>query len=63
MGNRFEPRAVVRMPVIVSGTDAGGNPFKQSAHVCDVSRRGARVSGISCLRGPGETIEIEFSGR
>jgi len=63
MGNRLEPRAVVRMPVTVSGTDADGNPFKQSAYVCDVSRRGARIDGISCLRGPGETIEVEYSGR
>ena len=40
MGNRFGPRAVVRLPIVVSGTDAEGIRFKQSAHVCDVSRRG-----------------------
>ncbi len=63
MGNRFEPRALVRLPVIVSGTDADGNPFSQSTYACDVSRRGARVDGIGCLRGPGETITVEHKGR
>ena len=61
MGNRYEPRAQVRLPITVSGTDADGNFFKQTAYACDVSRRGARVDGIGCLRGPGETIEIEHS--
>ena len=63
MGNRFEPRALVRLPVVVSGIDAEGNPFDQTAYACDVSRRGARVDGIGCLRGPGETITLEHKGR
>src|SRR5262249_50802462 len=50
-------------PVVVSGTDAEGNPFDQTAYACDVSRRGARVDGIGCLRGPGETITVEHKGR
>ena len=63
MGNRFEPRAFVRKPVMVSGTDADGNPFNQTAYLCDVSRRGARLDGIGCLRGPGETIVVEHKGQ
>jgi hypothetical protein len=63
MGKRYEPRAQVRLSVTVSGTDADGNPFKQSAYAYDVSRRGARIDGIGCLRGPGETIEIQHSGK
>src|SRR5215467_3823888 len=63
MGNRFEPRAPVRLPIVVSGTDADGNPFNQTAYACDVSRRGARVDGIGCLRGPGETVQVEHRGR
>jgi PilZ domain len=63
MGNRYEPRAQVRLSVTVYGIDADGNPFRQTANVCDVSRRGARLSGIGCLRGPGETIEVEYGGK
>lgn len=61
MGKRYDPRAQVRLPVTVSGTDAEGNPFKQTAYACDVSRRGARVEGIGCLRGPGETVEVQHN--
>jgi hypothetical protein len=63
MGKRYEPRAQVRLPVTVSGTDAEGNAFKQTAYACDVSRRGARVDGVGCLRGPGETVEVEHRGK
>ncbi|HEV2699776.1 MAG TPA: PilZ domain-containing protein [Terriglobales bacterium] len=63
MGNRYEPRRLVRFPVIVSGTDLEGNSFTQTAYVCDISRRGAHLDGIGCLRGPGETIEIEYGGK
>jgi hypothetical protein len=63
MGNRYEPRAQIRLPVTVSGIDAKGNAFKQTAYACDVSRRGARVEGIGCLRGPGETVEVEYRGK
>src|SRR5205823_14659536 len=39
------------------------NAFSQTASICDVSRRGARVHGIGCLRGPGETIEVEHRSK
>jgi hypothetical protein len=63
MGNRREPRAQVRLPVTVYGIDATGSPFKQTAYACDVSRRGARIDGIACLRGPGESVEVEHRGK
>lgn len=63
MGKRREPRANVRLLVNVRGTDALGNPFCQTAYASDVSRRGARLDGIACLRGPGETIEVEHKGK
>ena len=63
MGNRIEPRAEAGLSVKVSGIDLDGNPFKQSAQAHNVSRRGACLDGIGCLRGPGETIEIEYRGK
>lgn len=63
LGNRYEPRAEAGLEVKVHGIDVNGNPFKQSAHAHNVSRRGACIDGIGCLRGPGETIEIEHRGK
>ena len=47
------------MPVRVSGIDYNGNPFSQTAQTVDVSRTGARLGGVRCLRGPGEMVTIE----
>lgn len=63
MGNRYEPRARAGVQVKVSGIDLDGNPFKQTAQAHNVSRRGACLDGIGCLRGPGETIEVEHRGK
>jgi len=63
MGDRHAPRAHTRLVVTVSGIDSSGNPFRQTAYARDVSQRGARLDGIECLRGPGETIEVEHSGK
>lgn len=63
LGNRYEPRAQAGVQVKVSGIDLNGYPFKQSAQAHNVSRRGACIDGIGCLRGPGETIEIEHRGK
>jgi PilZ domain len=60
LGNRYEPRAATHLTVTVSGVDRNGNPFKQTAYAHNVSRRGACLDGIGCLRGPGETIEVEY---
>lgn len=63
LGNRYEPRAQAGLQVKVHGIDLNGNPFKQSAQAQNVSSRGACLDGIGCLRGPGETIEIEYRGK
>lgn len=63
MGKRRENRASVSLPVVVTGLDQNGNPFSQTAQTIDVSRAGARLSGIRCLRGPGEMITIECGSR
>ncbi len=62
MGKRRDNRVVVSMGVRVSGIDYDGNPFTQTAQTIDVSRTGARLSGIRCLRGPGEMVTIECGG-
>lgn len=59
MGRRRDSRIVVSIPVRVIGTDYDGNPFKQTAQTIDVSRTGARLSGVRCFRGPGEMVTIE----
>jgi len=59
MGKRRETRVVVSIPVRVCGIDQDGNPFTQTAQTVDVSRTGARLSGIRCLRGAGDMITIE----
>ncbi|MGE5111601.1 MAG: PilZ domain-containing protein [Acidobacteriaceae bacterium] len=59
MGKRRENRIVVSMPVRVSGIDAYGNAFSQTAQTIDVSRTGARLSGVRCLHSVGEMITIE----
>jgi len=48
------------LPVWVSGSDRNGHRFEQTARVVDISRRGARLEGISCLRAPGDIIEIRY---
>ncbi len=59
MGKRRDQRIAVSIAVRVMGTDYNGNPFTQTARTVDVSRTGARLSGIKCLRGPGEMVTIE----
>jgi hypothetical protein len=49
--------------VKVSGSDTEGNPFKQTAYAWDVSRWGARVDGIQCLRKPGQLVDVQYKGQ
>lgn len=62
MGIRCEPRIRASLQVNVYGIDLNGNFFKQTAQAYNVSRHGACLDGIGCLRGPGEVIEIEHRG-
>lgn len=60
VGRRREQRIVLRLPIRVSGTDFNGNPFAQDAETINISRRGARLHWLTCLRGPGELIEVRY---
>jgi len=55
---RKHPRTPKTLKVVVSGTDAKGHRFKQSAYTIDLSREGARIDGIGFLTSPGQTIEV-----
>lgn len=47
----------------VFGSDTEGNPFAQTAYAWDVSRWGARVDGIQCLRNPGQLVDVQYKGQ
>jgi hypothetical protein len=46
MGKRCEPRKVVQVPVRIFGTDQKGRIFSESVTTLDVSRSGAKLSGV-----------------
>jgi PilZ domain len=56
-------RGQVRFLVKVFGSDTEGNPFNQTAYAWDVSRWGARVDGIQCLRKPGQLVDLQYKGQ
>jgi hypothetical protein len=58
-----EPRFSSNLSVLVTGRDTYGNPFKQTATVENISRRGGLLTGIRCLRAPGDLIEVACRGR
>jgi hypothetical protein len=49
--------------VKVFGSDTEGNPFQQTAYAWDVSRWGARIDGIHCLRQTGQLVDIQYKGQ
>ena len=55
--NLQEVRIAKELSVKVSGVDRFGNDFQQSATTVNVSRYGARLSGIACVN-TGNTIEV-----
>jgi hypothetical protein len=63
MGNRRQPRISLRLMVTVSGVDAEGNPFVQTAYARDVSSAGARLEGLDLLKSSGQTVNVEYKGR
>lgn len=63
MGRRQEERLAHRIFVWVAGTDYRGNPFRQTAKIKDISRLGARLAEIRCLRSAGELLELRCRGR
>jgi hypothetical protein len=63
MGRRHYQRQLIELPVTVSGTDTHGNPFTQSATTVQISAHGLHLRGISCLRAPGDTVQIKYKHR
>ena len=59
MKHRREQRIPKVLRVKVRGVDRNGNSFVQKAHTIDISRCGARLDSLGCLRGPGETIQVQ----
>ena len=61
MGRRGHKRLRIELPVTVSGLDANGNLFTQSATTVDISARGLCVRYISCLRGQcGQPVQVKY---
>jgi len=60
MGRRNYKRLRIELPVTVSGLDTSGNPFTQSATTVEISARGLRLRGISCLRGRGDPVQVNY---
>jgi hypothetical protein len=63
MGRRRANRLHIELPVSVSGFDTNGNPFVKSARTVDISWRGIRLSGIQCVRGPGEIVRVHYKDK
>ena len=61
MGRRNYKRLRIELPVTVSGLDTNGSPFTQSASTVEISARGLRLRGISCLRRQrGEPVQVKY---
>jgi hypothetical protein len=58
MKQRREQRIAKALQVKARGVDRNGNSFVQKIHTIDISRNGARLGSMGCVRGPGETIEV-----
>jgi hypothetical protein len=58
MSRRREPRVEVNFEVKVWGMDCHGKPFMQHAHTLDITRAGARLIGVDCVK-VGEIIGIQ----
>jgi hypothetical protein len=62
LGKREEERIEVSLPVLLTGTDAGGRAFQQMVTTCNVSRRGAQLKGVERQLRPGDTIFLTYRG-
>jgi len=60
MGQRREPRKDLQVPVRVFGTDADGRPFSENISTINVSREGAKLTGLRAKIKPGEVIGMAY---
>jgi hypothetical protein len=58
-----ELRVPMQLEVRVWGTDVTGKPFFQTAHTAEVSAKGARLEGITCLKQVGEVIGVQHGNQ
>jgi len=58
MEKRSEPRTPHELAVRVFGMDSAGKPINQTGWTVDISRHGARLKGLPCWIGLGETIGV-----
>ena len=64
MGRRHYQRIQREVSVTVSGLDSSGNSFTQTATTVEISARGLRLRGISCLRGQrGEPLLVKYKNK
>ena len=59
----FEPRYTANLPLTVTGIDAKGHPFRQGTTIINISRRGARISGLPSLTSAGDVIKVAYGGK
>jgi hypothetical protein len=57
--SRREARIVKTIAVKAGGVDPQGQPYSQSTHAIDISRRGVRLDGIGYLASPGDAIVVK----
>ncbi len=57
---RCEPRNTFGTTVRVFGLDGRGRPLSQPVTTVDVSRRGARITGVHAWEQPGEIIGLRY---
>jgi PilZ domain len=55
-----ELRVPMQLEVRVWGMDVTGKPFFQTARTAEVSAKGARLEGITCLKQVGDVIGVQY---
>jgi hypothetical protein len=63
MGRRQYRRLRIALPLTVSGHDAGGDAFTQTATTIDIGIHGMRLRGVRHLSTPGEPVMVEHKDR
>jgi hypothetical protein len=59
LGKRRDPRVELALPVLLTGTDAGGRPLAQRVVTVNISRRGALLESIHGRLKPGDQIFLD----
>ncbi len=60
MGQRREPRKDLKVPVRIFGTDFSGRPFSENITTENVSRGGAKLSGLKATIKIGEVVGMAY---